>query len=158
MFLQAEERDHALIIGPGGGRDILLAIMGGIDKITAVEINKDLVDLVRKYSWYNGDIYSSLNNVDIIIDEGRNFLKRQKEQYDIIMLSLPATNTSRSPEGYAITENFLLTTDSISDYLDHLSDEGCLVAVAHGDISILRLFSIALTKKKSCNLSALAAL
>lgn len=145
MFLQEEEKDHALTIGPGGGRDILLAIMGGVHKITAVEVNKDLVNMVRKYSWYNGGIYSSLSNVDIIVDEGRNFLKRQKEPYDIIMLSLPATNTSRSPEGYAITENFLLTTDSISDYLDHLTDEGCLVVVAHGDISILRLFSISLT-------------
>ncbi|MBW2146754.1 MAG: hypothetical protein JRG73_05730 [Deltaproteobacteria bacterium] len=143
MFLKKEQRDNALIIGPGGGRDILLAKMGGVHKITAVEVNKDLVDIVRKYSWYNGGIYL-LHNVAIIVDEGRNFLKRQKEKYDIIMLSLPATNTSRSPEGYAITENFLLTTDSIDDYLDHLTDEGCLIVVGHGDLSILRLFAISL--------------
>jgi hypothetical protein len=144
LFLKEEEKDSALIIGPGGGRDILLALMGGVQKITAVEINKDLVDMVHKYSRYNGGIYTELDNVRIVIDEGRNFLKRQKEKYDMIMLSLPVTNTSRSLEGYALTENFLFTTDSISDYLDHLTEEGQLVVVGHNDAEILRLLSISL--------------
>jgi len=144
LYLQEEERNNALLIGPGGGRDILLALMGGVPEITAVEINKDLVDLVRRYSWFNGRIYKGLKNVNIVVDEGRNFLKHQKEKYDIIMLSLPVTNTSRSLEGYALTENFLFTTDSICDYLDHLTDEGRLVVVGHNDAEILRLLSLSL--------------
>lgn len=144
LFLEEEERNSALSIGPGGGRDILLALMGGVGKVTAVEVNEDLVDMVRDYSWYNGGIYTDLDNVDIVVDEGRNFLKRRKEKYDIIMLSLPVTNSSRSLEGYALTENFLFTTDSISDYLDHLTDEGRLVVVCHDDAEILRLLSISL--------------
>jgi len=145
LFLEEEERNSALSIGPGGGRDILLALMGGVGKVTAVEVNEDLVDMVRDYSWYNGGIYTDLDNVDIVVDEGRNFLKRQKERYDIIMLSLPVTNSSRSLEGYALTENFLFTTDSISDYLDHLTDEGRLMVVCHDDAELLRLLSISLT-------------
>jgi len=43
LFLEEKEKDNALIIGPGGGRDVLLALMGGVDQITAVEVNKDLV-------------------------------------------------------------------------------------------------------------------
>ena len=144
-FLQEAERDNALIIGPGGGRDILLALMGGIDEITAVEVNRELVDIVREYAWYNGGIYTDLENVTVYVDEGRNFLKRQKEKYDIIMLSLPVTKTSRSLEGYALTENFLFTTDSIDDYMEHLTDEGRLIVVAHDLVEILRLISISLT-------------
>lgn len=144
LFLEEEERDNALIIGPGGGRDILLALMGEVRKVTAVEVNEDLVDMVREYSWYNGGIYTDLDNVNIVVDEGRNFLKRQKEKYDIIMLSLPVTSSSRSLEGYALTENFLFTTDSISDYLDHLTDEGRLVVVSHDDAETLRMLSISL--------------
>lgn len=143
LYLQ-EEKDHALIIGPGGGRDVLLALMAGVRKITAVEINKDLVDLVRKFSDYNGGIYKKISHVEIVIDEGRHFLRRQKEKYNLIMLSLPVTNTSRSLEGYALTENFLLTTDSIRDYLDHLTEEGQLIVVGHNDAEILRLLSISL--------------
>ena len=145
LFLGEGERNNALIIGSGGGRDILLALMGGVRKITAVEVNKDLVDIVREYSWYNGGIYTGLDNVNTVVDEGRSFLKRQKDKYDIIMLSLPYTDSSRSLEGYALTENFLFTTNSISDYLEHLTDEGQLVVVCRNDVEISRLLSISLT-------------
>jgi len=144
LELPEERRKNGLIIGPGGGRDILLALMGGVRKITAVEVNKDLVEIVCRHSRFNGGIYTDIKNVQIIVDEGRNFLKRQKEKYDLIMLSLPVTNTSRSLEGYALTENFLFTTDSIGDYLEHLTGEGRLVVVGHDDVEILRLLSISL--------------
>ncbi len=112
LFLQEEERNNALIIGSGGGRDILLALMGGVGEVTAVEVNRELVDIAREYAWYNGGIYTDLDNVTVIVDEGRNFLKRQKEKYDIIMLTLPITKTGRGLEGYALTENCRFTTDS----------------------------------------------
>ncbi|MGQ9647215.1 MAG: hypothetical protein ACUVWO_11850 [Thermodesulfobacteriota bacterium] len=158
LHLREEEKDHALIIGPGGGRDILLALMGGIRKITAVEINKDQVNLANKYSAFNGGIYTDFSNVKIIVDEGRNFLKRQDEQYDIIMLSLPVTNTSRSLEGYALTENFLFTVESIQDYLDHLTDEGQLIVVGHNDAEILRLLSISLSALRQHGINPVVAM
>ncbi len=144
LFLEEGEKNNALIIGPGGGRDILLALMGGVGQVTAVEVNEDIVDIVREYSWYNGGVYTDLDNVDVVVDEGRNFLKRQEDKYDIIMLSLPYTNSSRSLEGYALTENFLFTTNSLSDYLEHLTDEGRLVVVCRNDVEISRLLSISL--------------
>jgi len=143
-FLTEEERDNALIIGPGGGRDVLLALMGGVGQITAVEVNRDLVDIVVEYSRYNGGIFTDFPNVKVIVDEGRNFLKRQRGKYDIIMLSLPVTQTSRSLEGYSLTENFLFTTESIADYLDHLTEEGRLMVVTHDDFTAWRLLSISL--------------
>ncbi len=145
LHLNKEVKGRALVIGPGGGRDILLSLMGGIQEIFAVEVNKDLVEIVKKFSWYNGGIYNDFNKVNVIVDEGRNFLKRQKGKYDIIMLSLPVTNTSRSLEGYALTENFLFTVESIHDYLDHLTKEGLLIVVTHNDAEILRLLSTSLT-------------
>ncbi|WP_144440502.1 polyamine aminopropyltransferase [Limnochorda pilosa] len=144
FFFLGEQRRNALIIGPGGGRDVLLARMAGIQRITAVEVNPDLVDLVRSYEWYNGGIYTGTGGVEVIVQEGRHFLKRTPEKYDVIMLSLPVTNTSRSPEGYALTENFLLTTDSVRDYLEALTEEGQLVVVAHDEAEILRALVISL--------------
>jgi len=144
IFLKEDEKNNALIIGPGGGRDVLLAMMGGVQKVTAVEVNKDLVGMVCEYSWYNGGIYTDFKNVDVVIEEGRNFLKRNKDKYDIIFFSLPVTNTSRSLEGYALTENFVFTTDSIIDYLDHLTNEGRLVVVTHNELEVLRLLSLTL--------------
>jgi len=157
FFLKEEERDNALIIGPGGGRDVLLALMGGVDQIMAVEVNKDLVDIVREYASYNGGIYTGFHNVKVVVDEGRNFLKRQKEKYDLIMLSLPVTQSSRSLEGYALTESFLFTTDSINDYLEHLTDEGRLVVVAHDDVTMWKLLSISLKALEERGVSNTAA-
>jgi hypothetical protein len=150
LSLAEGERDDALVIGPGGGRDILLALMGGVRNITAVEVNGDLVEMVRRHSPFNGGIYRDLKNVRVVVEEGRHFLKRSKAKYDLIMLSLPVTNTSRSLEGFALTENFLFTTDAIADYWGHLSEEGRLLVVAHDDIEALRLLSLSLaffTKK-----------
>jgi len=144
LHLREEEKNNALIIGPGGGRDILLSLMAGVQEITAVEVNKDLVNIVFKYSWFNGGIYKDFKKVKIVVDEGRNFIKRQRESYDIIFLSLPVTNTSRSLEGYSLTENFLFTTEAIQDYLNHLTEEGRLIVVGHNDAEILRLLSISL--------------
>lgn len=156
FLLKEGERKNALIIGPGGGRDILLALMGEVKKITAVEINRDLVHMIRSYSSFNGGLYSNLENVEIVVGEGRHFLSRQNQKYDIIMLSLPVTNTSRSLEGFSLTENFLFTTDSIGDYLNHLSDDGRLIVVAHDDAEILRLVSTSINalRKKGIRSSA----
>jgi hypothetical protein len=158
LFLKEGEKDNALMIGPGGGRDILLALMAGFQRITAVEINGDLVDLVRDFSAYNGGIYTRFDNVRIDVDEGRSFLKRQREKYDLIMLSLPVTNTSRSLEGYALSESFLFTTDSIRDYLGHLTDEGQLVVVGHNDAETLRLLSLSLSVLNKSGLTTASAM
>ena len=152
-FLTEEEKDSALIIGPGGGRDVLLALMGGVGEVTAVEVNRDIVDMVRDYGDYNGGILADFPNVSIIVDEGRNFLKSQEGMYDIIMLSLPVTQTSRSLEGYSLTENFLFTTESINDYLDHLTDEGRLMVVTHDDFTAWRLLSVSLVSLEQRGLS-----
>lgn len=156
--LKPHEKKSILIIGPGGGRDILLALMGGVQKITAVEINKDLVNLVRDYAAYNGGIYNRSERVEVIIEEGRHFLKRSFRQYELIMLSLPVTNTSRSLEGFALTENFLFTMESLSDYLDHLTVDGRLIVVTHHEIEALRLLSIALALFKQKGESQTSAL
>ena len=144
LSLREGEKDDALIIGPGGGRDVLLALMGGVKNITAVEVNGDLVDMVRRHSVFNGGIYRDLKNVQVVVEEGRHFLKRHTGNYDLIMLSLPVTNTSRSLEGFALTENFLFTTDAIADYWGHLGEAGRLLVVAHDDIEALRLLSLSL--------------
>lgn len=158
LFLKEDERNNALIIGPGGGRDILLAMMGRVQKVTAVEVNKDLYDMVSKYSSYNGGIFQGLENIDMVIGEGRNHLKGSKEKYDIIMFSLPVTNTGQGVEGYALTENFLFTTEAIIDYMDHLTEEGRLIIVSHNDIEVLRLLSISLTALNKTGVGSMEAM
>ena len=156
--LAERERDSALIIGPGGGRDLLLVLMAGVREIEAVEINPDLVEMVRNAAWFNGGIYSGFPGVKVIVEEGRSYLRRQERKYDLIFMSLPVTNTSRSIEGYSLTENYLFTVESMEDYWGHLTDEGRLVVVAHNDAELLRLMVIALRALEKRGLSPPAAM
>lgn len=119
-----------------------------------MEVNKDLVDLMKKYSGFNGGIYNGFPGVKIVVEEGRNFIRSTRENYDIIMLSIPITKTSRSPDGFALTENFLFTVDSISDYLDRLNKDGQLVVVAHEDFEIFRLVFTGLAALKKRGIPA----
>lgn len=157
-LLSEKEKEKVLIIGPGGGRDVLIALLGRAKEITAVEVNKDLVDLMKEYSNFNGGIYKGFPGIRIIVEEGRNFIRSTKEKYDIIMLTIPVTKTSRSPEGFALTENFLFTVESINDYLDRLKTNGRLIVVAHGDMEIFRLISTSLEALSQKGVSAASAM
>jgi hypothetical protein len=146
QFFDDQQKNTALIIGPGGGRDVLIAMLGGVNQITGVEVNPDLVDLVRDQADYNGGLYTRQEQVSLIVDEGRSFLRSHDTgKFDTILLTLPRTNTSRSREGYALTENYLFTTDSIKEYMDRLTENGHLVVAANDDAEILRLLSLTLT-------------
>jgi predicted membrane-bound spermidine synthase len=143
--LPSQSKDSALIIGPGGGRDVLLALMAGFQSITAVEVNPDLVALMQAYGSFNGGLYNGFPGVQVVVNEGRSYLRRSSESYDLIFLSLPIVKTSRSLEGYSLTEDSLFTVDSMRDYLSRLSDRGQLVVVAHTPLEVLKLTSLVLT-------------
>ncbi len=91
------------------------------------------------------DVATSLPNVDIVVGEGRNFLRNTTSQYDLIMLALPVTKGSRSIDGYALTENYLFTVEAFTDYLNSLTPEGRIIFVTHGNAELSRLLSLALT-------------
>jgi predicted membrane-bound spermidine synthase len=157
-LLPENEKEKVLIIGAGGGREVLISLLAGAEEITAVEVNRDLVDIVRSYSDFNGGIYNGFPGVRVEVEEGRNFIRRAEESYDVIMLVIPVTKTTRSPEGFALTENFLFTVESISDYLDHLNPNGRLVVVAHDDMEIYRLLFTSLAAMKTRGLDTQSAM
>lgn len=139
--LRDDQKDSALVIGPGGGRDILVALLGGIRQVTAVEVNPDIAAIMAEYRDYNS-LYAGTDQVSVVVGEGRSYLKRQSQQYDAIMLTLPITKTSRSVEGFVLTENYLFTKESLQDYWDHLTDEGRLVVVAHDSFEAIRMVTL----------------
>ncbi|MFQ5952221.1 MAG: hypothetical protein ACE5JK_02310 [Candidatus Omnitrophota bacterium] len=153
-FLKKGEKDNILIIGPGGGRDVLITLMHRVGKITAVDVNPDMVSLVKDFACYNGGIYTDFDNVNVIAEEGRSFLRGTDEKFDLIVLPLAVTKTSRSLEGYTLTESYLYTNESIQDYFSHLTDEGRLVFLLHDRIEVYRLISIILSvfEKRGINL------
>ena len=152
--LKPNEQNSMLIIGSGGGKDVMLGRMAGVENITAVEVNRDMVEIAQDYSTFNGGIYSGTEGVEVEIAEGRNFIRSTDRQFDIILLSIPVTKTSRSPEGYALTENYLFTEESIRDYLNRLTPEGRIVVVAHSEMEIFKLIFTSLAALEGLGISS----
>ena len=132
-------KEDVLIIGPGGGIDVLTGLLFNVTNIHAVEINKDIVEIVKENSDYNGGLYTRFDNVRVHIDEGRNYLKRAKQSYDAIVLNIPITKTLQGTFENSMAENYLFTVESIRDYLGHLKDNGLLVIVAHDPVEVYKL-------------------
>ncbi|MFZ5944890.1 MAG: hypothetical protein ACOYVD_12315 [Bacillota bacterium] len=121
---------NALLIGPGGGMDLLLARYAGIEDITAVEINKGTIEAARKYADFNGNIYD-LPGTKTLVEDGRSFISTDTSKYDVIYLSMVMTQASETL-GYALSENYIYTKEAFSQYLNHLKPNGRLALVLHG--------------------------
>lgn len=123
-------KNSALLIGPGGGKDILLAHLGGIHDITAVEINPGTVKAAEYFKGYNGNIYG-FAGTKVFVEDGRSFITRDNNKYDVIFLSLVMTQASETL-GYALSENYIYTKEAFNAYLNHLTPDGTLAFVLHG--------------------------
>ena len=115
------------VVGAGGGKDVLAALAAGAEKVTAVEINPLIVeDVVRgKYREFTGDLYGR-PDVEAVVDDGRGFLRRTSERFDVVLLSMVDTSAATAAGAYTLTENSLYTSDALSDFLDRLTPDGIL--------------------------------
>lgn len=121
---------HVLVIGPGGGTDVVLSIAAGARKVTAVEMNPLIIECVRGLGARAGDLYDHPKVKDnLVIEEGRNFIERTDQKFDLIVLGWVDSWASVSSGGLALTENYLYTRDALAAYFDHLTDAGALVII-----------------------------
>jgi hypothetical protein len=111
-----------LIVGPGGGVDILQAVRAGRRDITAVEINPLIVDVVNnELGGFSGKPYS-LPGVHLVIENGRTFIKRTRDKFDLI--SLTWVDTGGSATALAFSENYLYTVEAYREFFSHLQPDG----------------------------------
>jgi hypothetical protein len=133
----------ALVIGPGGGRDLASALVFGARRVDGVEINPIIADDVMRgrFEAFSGHIYTN-PRVAITVDDGRSFVRRSAAQYDVIQASLVDTWAATAAGAYTLTENTLYTVDAFGDYIDHLSSGGVL-SITRWVFDGLRLVSLA---------------
>jgi hypothetical protein len=118
--------NQALIIGAGGGADILQAKFHQIPIIDAVELNPQVVSLLNgSYAEFAGHLYQQ-DNIHIHIKEARNYLSGTQTQYDLIQLALIDAFTASSSGLYALNESYLYTIEAFEQYLAHLKPDGYL--------------------------------
>lgn len=130
---------ETLIIGPGGGPDVVAALASGSKKVTAVEMNPLMLKFVRSYGARAGNLYDR-PDIETVLSEGRNFISRSDRKFDIILLGFVDSWASVASGGLSLSENYLYTTEAMRAYYDHLSDNGILV-VLRWEMDIPRLTS-----------------
>src|ERR1043166_4288478 len=130
---------ETMIIGPGGGPDVVAALASGSKKVTAVEMNPLMLKFVRSYGARAGNLYDR-PDVETVLSEGRNFISRSDRKFDIILLGFVDSWASVASGGLSLSENYLYTTEAMRAYYDHLSDNGILV-VLRWEMDIPRLTS-----------------
>jgi hypothetical protein len=134
-------RGDALIIGPSGGRELLAALSYKMSHIDAVELDPTIVRIVtHEYRDYIGGIFNH-PSVDVVVDEGRSFLRRSRRQYDVIQQINSFTPVSLASGALNLSETYLITVEAFLDYLEHLKPRGLLAISRWGE---LRLASVAL--------------
>jgi hypothetical protein len=141
----------ALIIGPGGGRDVLMALLFG-NQVTGADINpiivKDIMkNRLRKFS---GDLYLR-PDVDIKVAEGRSFIKKDENKYNSINLPLVDTWASTAGGNMAIVEGYLYTVEAMEDYLWHLN-EGGVLTISRWSLDGMKLVSLFLQASENLDI------
>jgi spermidine synthase len=133
----------ALVIGPGGGRDLASALVFGAARVDGVEINPIIANDVMRGAFrdFSGGIYDH-PHVRVAVDDGRSFVRRSSDEYDVIQASLVDTWAATAAGAYTLTENTLYTVEAFTDYLDHLNDNGILT-ITRWVFDGLRLVSLA---------------
>jgi len=120
------DKRKVLIIGPGGGLDVLGGIYNEAEKIRGIEMNPDVKILLQNnYADYSGNIYNR-EGIKILTGEGRSVLKGLEQKFDLVQISLIGSSNTASGGFYSISENYLYTVEAFMDFWQHLSDGGKL--------------------------------
>lgn len=117
---------RVLVIGVGGGRDVLAALAFNQQAVTGVEINGDILLAVNeRYGDFTGHLTRD-SRVRFVNDEARSYVARSNEQFDIIQASLIDTWAATSSGAFVFTENSLYTLEAWKLFLARLAPGGLL--------------------------------
>ena len=119
-----------LIVGAGGGGDILQALYHKTEHIDAVELNHQIIELMTNpYAEYSGQLFQK-DNVHVHVQDVRGFLTSRDRNktggYDLIQIALMDSFNASASGLYALNESYLYTVEAFQTYLQHLNPGGYL--------------------------------
>jgi spermidine synthase len=140
-----EPGGSAVVIGAGGGRDVITALKFGAGHVYAVEINPLVIGYaMNEFGGFTGHIYED-PRIDVVVDEGRSYIAKLDERVDLIQASMVDTAAASAAGAFSLTENNLYTVEAFEQYYDHLTDGGIVTLTRAYPSEALRLLGIART-------------
>jgi MFS family permease len=115
-----------MIIGSGGGRDVLSSLAFGQKSVLGIEINVDMIKALNgEFGNFTGHL-DKYPNVEFVGDEARSYIQRNPKKFDIIQVSVIDNWSASSSGAFVLTENALYTTQTWRLLLSRLNDNGIL--------------------------------
>ena len=140
--------NRVLILGAGGGSDVLQALYQDATTIDAVELNPQFAHLVsNNYADFAGNIYQT-PGVSLHTGEARSFTVGSAGDYDLIQVSLLDAFSASASGQYSLSENHLYTTEALGEMLPQLAPGGMLSITRWVKLpprDTLKLFATAVT-------------
>jgi hypothetical protein len=145
-------KGQVLIIGPGGGRDVLMALLYG-HRVRGVDINPIIIDdlMKNRLRAFSGNLYFH-PQVNISVSEGRSFVRRNDHQYSLIDIPLVDTFAATAGGSLVLVENNLYTVEAFEDYLEDLRSDGILT-ISRWEFDGMRLITLFLAASKKFGVS-----
>lgn len=114
------------VVGVGGGRDILSALLFGATKIQGIEINPAIFEvLTDKFGEFSGHL-DRQPGVSLVNAEARSYINHSADRYDLVQISLIDTWAATAAGGLTLTENRLYTVEAWGDFYRALKSGGLL--------------------------------
>ncbi|MEM7200190.1 MAG: hypothetical protein AAF628_07985 [Planctomycetota bacterium] len=122
---------HVLVIGVGGGIDVLIALVAGARQVTAAEVNPAMVAAIQdRYDDYLGGLFAAdathASRLRLVNAEGRAYVRGNDARYDIIQMTGVDSFTALSSGAYTVSESYLYTTEAVREFYEHLEDDGII--------------------------------
>lgn len=121
-----DAHSHVAVLGAGGGMDVLQALYHKVQRIDAVELNPQIVQLMQNdFAAFSGGVFNR-PEVQMHVSEARGFLASSQTHYDLIQVALLDAFSTTSAGLYALSESYLYTVEALQTYLQHLNPNGML--------------------------------
>jgi hypothetical protein len=120
------EAPEVLILGAGGGADVLQAVYHQAGRIDAVELNAQFVGLVaQEHAGFAGGLYAR-PEVRVHVAEARGFVARSDRRWQLIQIPLLDSSGASAAGVQSLSESYLYTIEALGEYLAHLGPGGYL--------------------------------
>ena len=117
---------EVLILGAGGGGDIGLGLYHGCPSITALEMNRQVIEMMQGPLASDGGRVYGAPGVEIVKREARGYLAASRRKFDLIHLPAADAFGASGAGVHAARESYLYTVEAFEAMLARLRPGGVL--------------------------------
>ena len=143
LVFRLRPKARTLILEARGGLDVIVALASGASHVTAVEPNEIMVEAVEQATQLDSD-----PQVRFVVEDARSFVRRSRQTFDVVQLSLASPYRPVTSGTYSLIEDYNLTVEALRDDLARLSEDGMFIAtrwLQSPPSEPLRLFALVVT-------------